>query len=239
MIFLCGSPLYLEDAKIKEAKAGAMKKGILFDLDGTLWDSSKEVALSWEEALEKHFDIEKIITAEMIQGVMGKSMYEIADILFSEFELKQRLEMLSYCCKKENEYIRSHGGTLVDGLEETLQTLKNSGYHLYIVSNSQSGYIEAFMEYHKLEEYFEDFECFGRTGREKGRNIRLVVERNQLEQAVYVGDVQGDYYAAVQAEIPFIHARAGYGTIQEEVPYITGLSQLPEVVEKIFEAESK
>ena len=41
-----------------------MKKGILFDLDGTLWDSSEEVA------------------TEMIQGVMGKSMTEIADIFF-------------------------------------------------------------------------------------------------------------------------------------------------------------
>ena len=27
-----------------------MKKGILFDLDGTLWDSSREVAISWQEA---------------------------------------------------------------------------------------------------------------------------------------------------------------------------------------------
>ena len=60
-----------------------MRRGIIFDLDGTLWDSSKGVAASWQETLEKKFDIEKIITADMIQGVMGKSMYEISDILFS------------------------------------------------------------------------------------------------------------------------------------------------------------
>ena len=83
-----------------------MKKGILFDLDGTLWDSSKEVADSWDRAMEEHFDIEMNFTPEMLQDVMGKSMYEIADILFSEFELKERREMLNYCCKKENEYLR-------------------------------------------------------------------------------------------------------------------------------------
>lgn len=60
-----------------------MKKGILFDLDGTLWDSSKEVAISWTEALKKHSDIKMEITTEMIQGVMGKSMTEIADIFLS------------------------------------------------------------------------------------------------------------------------------------------------------------
>ena len=29
-----------------------MKKGILFDLDGTLWDSREAVAASWNEELE-------------------------------------------------------------------------------------------------------------------------------------------------------------------------------------------
>ena len=211
-----------------------MKKGIIFDLDGTLWDSSQGVADSWQDSLEKHFDIEKVITAGMIQGVMGKSMYEISDILFSEFEMKKRRELLSYCCEQENEYIRTHGGILMDGLEEVLEQLKASGYHLSIVSNCQEGYIEAFLEYHKLGGYFDDFECFGRTGREKGRNIRLVVERSQLDQAVYIGDVQGDYYAAQEAGVPFIHAKNGYGTIREEVPYITGLSQIPKVVEDVF-----
>ena len=214
-----------------------MRRGIIFDLDGTLWDSSKGVAASWQETLEKKFDIEKIITADMIQGVMGKSMYEISDILFSEFEMKKRRELLSCCCERENEYIRSHGGVLVEGLEEVLTQLRDSGYHLSIVSNCQDGYIEAFLEYHKLGAYFDDFESFGRTGREKGRNIRLVMERNQLEQAVYVGDVQGDYYAAVEAGVPFIHAENGYGTIREEVPGITSLSQLPKVAEEVFAAQ--
>ena len=62
----------------------------------------------------------------------------------------------------------------------------------------------------------------------------MVVERNSLDRAVYVGDVQGDYYAAEEAGIPFIHAENGYGTIQAEVPAITDLARLPQVVEEIF-----
>lgn len=212
-----------------------MKKGILFDLDGTLWDSSQEVAVSWEEALDKRSDIQKVITAEMVQGVMGKSMYQIADILFGEYDLKTRRELLEYCCEEENEYIRCHGGKLLEGLEETLQILKAAGYHLYIVSNCQVGYIEAFLEYHKLGNYFDDFESFGGTGKEKGYNIRLVTERNHLDKAVYVGDTQGDYNATMEAGLPFIHARTGYGAVEAEVPYITELPQLPKVVEEILQ----
>lgn len=215
-----------------------MKQGILFDLDGTLWDSSEEVAISWSQALRKYPDMEMEITTEAIQGVMGKSMTDIADILFKEYDMDKRRELLEYCCEKENEYIHCHGGKLLEGLEETLGRLREQGYHLYIVSNCQVGYIEAFLEYHKLGRYFDDYESFGGTGRDKGYNIRLVVERNELEQAVYVGDTQGDYLASVEAGIPFIHARTGYGKVEAQVPYIEKLLELPKAANMMF-AEMK
>jgi len=211
-----------------------MKTGILFDLDGTLWDSSAEVAISWKEALEKRPDVQKEITVEMVQSIMGKGMNDIADILFPEYDLETRRELLMYCCMEENEYIRLHGGQLLEGLEEALRQLKEQGYHLFIVSNCQVGYIEAFLEYHNLSSYFDDFESFGRTGREKGYNIRLVAERNKLEQAVYVGDTQGDYLAASEAGISFIHARTGYGSVEADVKFITKLPELPGMLEEYF-----
>jgi len=60
-----------------------MKPGIIFDMDGTLWDSSEGVAISWTEIVNKEYDKERVITAEDIQGVMGRTMDKIADALFA------------------------------------------------------------------------------------------------------------------------------------------------------------
>ena len=48
-----------------------------------------------------------------------------------------------------------------------------------------------------------DIEMSGRIGLDKGSNIRLVMERNNITQAVYVGDTQKDAAAAEKAGIPF------------------------------------
>lgn len=203
-----------------------MKRGIIFDMDGTLWDSAENVAKSWNLAIEKSGLIKKELTTEDIQSVMGKTMDVIADILFAEIDKDARMQLLEACCQMENDYLREHGGILYDGVRETFQTLKERGYHLSIVSNCQSGYIEAFLDHYKLWDAIEDKQCYGDNLWQKGDNIRLVVERNGLDAAVYVGDIQGDYDASCKAGVDFIHAAYGFGTIDAEVPAIQSVAEL-------------
>lgn len=208
----------------------SMKKGIIFDMDGTLWDSAENVANAWNRAIEESGFIERTFTAEHIKKVMGKTMDTIAKILFPELSEIQRVLLLESCCRKENEYLRQHGGTLYEGVEELFPKLREN-YHVSIVSNCQGGYIEAFLDYYKLRGCIDDFECYGRTLKQKADNIKLVVERNHLEKAIYVGDIQGDYDASCEAGVGFVHAAYGFGTISEEVPAIHSLKELPEVLE--------
>lgn len=211
-----------------------MRKGVLFDLDGTLWDSSQEVAQSWVQTLESCPDITRKPTVAEIQSVMGKVTEEIADILFAEVPPARRMEVIVQCLMEENAYLGRYGGKIFPGLVEMLKELKRRKYHLSIVSNCQVGYIETFLEYYGLEEYMDDFESYGGTGRPKGENIRLVIERNQLDRAVYVGDTKGDYEAAKLAGVPFIHTRTGYGSLEEETPVVWELGQVPDMAEKIL-----
>lgn len=210
-----------------------MKKGIIFDMDGTLWDSAEGVAKSWTRIVNREYDKTRVITVEDIHGIMGKTIDKIAEALFPELSEEPRLELLDKCCKDENAYLREHGGVLYPALEETLTELKKD-YHLYIVSNCQSGYIEAFLDHYGFGHYFEDIECFGNNGLQKGENICRLAERNNLTEAVYVGDIQGDYDATMEAGLPFIHAAYGFGTIAQEVSAIQAFEELPEVVKRVL-----
>ena len=210
-----------------------MKKGIIFDMDGTLWDSAAGVAESWNEAILAYGYERKPLTAGDIQSVMGKTMEDIADILFPELNVMQRKELLDLCCRLEKDYLRRHGGVLYPDIRKTMEKLKVN-YHLYIVSNCQAGYIEAFLDYYKFHDLIEDIECYGNNDKPKGENIALLYQRNNLEDAVYVGDIQGDYDASMSAGVRFIHAGYGFGKVEADVPEIQKFSDLIEVIDTVW-----
>ncbi len=216
-----------------------MKKlGIIFDMDGTLWDSAENVAKSWTEKIHEHGYTDQVITGADVQGVMGLPMDKLANILLTFAEPEKRMFLLDECGAHEIDYLRIHGGTLYPNLRETMEKLKEK-YHLYIVSNCQSGYIEAFLDYYKFHDLFEDIQCYGDNKLQKGDNIALICERNQLDDAVYVGDIQGDYNATMQAGKKFIHAAYGFGTVDADVARIEALSDLPDVVASVFAQDAE
>ncbi len=210
-----------------------MRRGIIFDMDGTLWDSAPQVAESWNKVIEEKYpDVEVRITTEDMYRVMGKTMDVLGKILFPDMEDDKREKLLLDCYQNENQYLRAHGGKLYPDLEKVWQQLAQD-YDLYIVSNCQKGYVEAFLDYFGFWHYIKDIECYGNTGKNKEENIRLVVERNQIKDPVYVGDIQGDYDASKAAGVKFIHAAYGFGTIDEAVPAIHSLDELPKVAKEI------
>lgn len=209
-----------------------MKKGIIFDLDGTLWDSSEQVVEAWNEVLSRYPDLNRQITSADMQGYMGKTMYDIAALMLPDTEVQLRNRIMDECCENEHVYLEKHNGTLYPQLEETLTKLKEKGYSLYIVSNCQDGYIQLFLKVNHLEKYFDDIECQGATGKPKSDNISLVVQRNALDKAFYVGDTLLDMQSADKAGVPFIHAAYGFGKPDRETPKIHSFSELPELTNK-------
>lgn len=203
-----------------------MKTGLIFDMDGTLWDSSENVAKAWNEKITQLGLDRPEITQQDIMGVMGLTMDKLAAIIFGDLPEKERMELLDQCCGNENDFLRKNGGRLYPELESTLAKLSED-YPLYIVSNCQKGYIEAFLDHYGFWKYFADIECYGNNLKEKGDNIALVMERNGLDKAWYIGDIQGDHDSAVKAGAGFIHASYGFGTIKETVPELGSFKELP------------
>lgn len=209
---------------------GAM---IIFDLDGTLWDSTVPVAESWNIIIEEETGVADRLTPEDISNVMGMTMTQIADNLFSDIEEGARYDLAHKCEAYENEYIRRRGAKLYPGVPETLEKLLDAGCKMAVVSNCQEGYVTAFIESMHMERYFVDYEEWGRTGLDKAGNIRLVMERNGEDEAVYVGDIQRDSDSAHKAGIPCIYAAYGFGYISDAEAEIEYFEELPAALEEL------
>lgn len=211
-----------------------MKKGIIFDVDGTLWDACAVIADSWNDYLKKYAsDVDVVLTVQDIRGVMGMTMKDIADTLFPMIEESRRGEIAEAIFAYEVEYMKEQGGEIYPDTVETLRELAKD-YHIYICSNCQLGYIDDFIHHAGVADIVEDFVSYGDTSKPKDYNIRLVAERNQLDQAVYVGDTQGDHDSTMKAGLPFIFAGYGMGQVKESVPTIQSMKELPEAVKKIL-----
>ena len=188
--------------------------GIIFDVDGTLWDSTAEVAVAWNEALRNHSEVELVLTAELLKREFGKPLPEIVEDLFPELSKEEQERIAGYLFKYENKRMETAPCVLYDGLKETIRELSKQ-YRLFIVSNCQEGYIEAFLKNTGLEECITDHLCPGDTGVYKAENIRMIMERNHLKSAVYVGDTQVDADACKAAGVPMIYAAYGFGTVKD------------------------
>ena len=206
---------------------------VIFDLDGTLWNASVPIAESWNVVIEKETGRKGWLTAADIEPVQGKTMDEIADIIFCDFPEKERYELSHKCEVFENEYIAKTGADLFEGVEETLAKLKDRGVKMAVVSNCQEGYVKAFLDSMDMWKYFVDYEEWGRTMLYKADNIKLVMERNGADKGIYVGDIQKDSDAAHAAGIDCIYASYGFGEINDAVATLKSFDELPAILEKL------
>ena len=189
-----------------------ISKNLIFDIDGTLWDATHQITEAYNEIIEKENKHYPLITPEMMASVMGLLIPDIADCFFPYLSKSERLAFINRCCDNENNYLKTHGGILYPHAIEVLAQLAAS-HNLYIVSNCQDGYIDSLFTAHPIGQYFKDSECSGRTGLPKGKNIRLLMERNYLKDAIYIGDTQKDKEACEEAQIPFVYASYGFGNV--------------------------
>ena len=201
-------------------------ESLIFDIDGTLWDSRALVAEGYNIQLEREGLQHLFVTAEDLKPLFGKVMTEIADVILASIPEKDRYDLMERCMETENRYLFENECKIgYDGVMETIAALSKK-YRLFIVSNSQCGYPELCISKLGLGDYIEGHMCFGDTGTSKGKTIRTLMEKHNIRDCVYIGDTQGDYEATVEADVPFIWATYGFGTPAGYVAKIDSFEEL-------------
>ena len=161
-------------------------ESLIFDIDGTLWDSRALVAEGYNIQLNKEGLSRYCITAETLKPLFGRVMTEIADVLFADFPEKERYALMARCMETENRHLHENPCHIgYPGVRETMEELAKT-HRLFIVSNSQQGYPELCISKLGLTGCITGHLCFG--------------------------DTQGDYEATVEAGVPFLWASYGFGT---------------------------
>ena len=201
---------------------------VIFDLDGTLWDSCAGVAQAWTKVAGMLGYSIKFLTDD-IKNFMGLSGSEIKKILKRDFKITDE-KFFQECVKEEVNTLCKENTQLYKNVEETLSILKQNNKRLFIVSNCQEGYIEKFLQIYNLKKYFNDFLCSGNVFKNKTCALSFLKDKYQIEKFIYVGDLEKDFDACFNNGGDFVFAAYGFGKDNNYLNKIDKILQLPKLL---------
>ncbi len=205
-------------------------QAMIFDVDGTLWDTTEAAAKIWSDVAAKYPEIKDTVTPEKLKKLYGLPLEDIAKKLFVSVPEETAIRVMEECVRVQCPVLAKGGASLIGDVAGAFEKLREK-YRIFIVSNCRSGYIEAMLQAHQLSGLVDDFTCPGDTGLLKADNIKLICERNHipLSKAVYIGDTLPDEVAAHEAGVPFVFAEYGFGECGNPDYRIGNIAELAEL----------
>jgi phosphoglycolate phosphatase len=195
-----------------------MNKAFIFDMDGTLFQTN----LILEPALDATFDV--LRTSGLWQGetpiekyreIMGVPLPVVWETLCPMHTIEIREESNVLFHVKLIEQIRNHQGALYPYAEQTLAALSEN-YPLYIASNGQVDYLQAIVETYQLERFIKGiYSIQSIVSGHKSDLVKRVVEENEIQNGVVVGDRSSDIQAAHDNQLQSIGVRFDFAQDNE------------------------
>jgi phosphoglycolate phosphatase len=183
---------------------------VVFDLDGTLWDSAGLCARSWSVAARSAHPGHPGVTVEAVGRVMGLPHEAIFRTLFPELDERARSALGEACYEQELADLRREGAPLYPDVAELMPRLAER-FPLFIVSNCLTEYLRLFLDGSGIGGHFRDALCYGMTQAPKEESLRRLRDKHRFRAPVYVGDTAGDQRAARAAGYTYLHVDYGFG----------------------------
>lgn len=189
---------------------------ILFDLDGTLMDSSPGIINSIVYALKK-YDI-TVENTETLRKFLGPPLHESFKEFYG-FDEDKAMEAVSFY----REYFSTKGlleNRVYDGVTKLLEALKENGKRIILATSKPQKFTDRIMKHFDLAKYFEFIAGSNMDGSrsKKAEVIEYALQQCNItdqSKAVMVGDRMHDIIGAQAVGIDSIGVEYGYGDYEE------------------------
>lgn len=198
-------------------------KTVIFDIDGTLFDTKPGIIECLNDVLNC-FGCKPIIAGEEAKYI-GPSVKD-SFMLYHGFDEEKASEATRmYRDKYVEKYIRN--SVLYDGIYDVFDYLKSEEYVVCIATMKTRKQVDALLNIFKLNDVFDCIECAREEGGyTKFDMLNSIKTLYPCDDLMFVGDTNGDYRAAIKADVRFVYAKYGYGNIEENTDTITSLKEL-------------
>lgn len=183
--------------------------GLIFDMDGTLWDAVDSYCAIWNRSIaDLHLDAPPVCRDDLsrLMGVPLDGIYQ--RLIGSACEADRFMPVLE---ANSAAMMPVLGGKLYPQTFDTLKRLSQSA-RLFMVTNCEESTLPAFLDTTGLRPLMTDALCYGDTLCEKDVNIRRLVDTYGLKTPMYIGDTVGDCASSHRAGVPFAWASYGFGS---------------------------
>ena len=181
---------------------------IVFDWDGTLYDSSAFIVKCVQQAAEQMGFA--IPAAETITQMIGLSVEKATDNVLPELSPMQKAEYIRVY--REQVSSIQEKPCLFSGAVEVLKTLKARGFELAIATGKGSAGLKNDLELLEIEDLFSGFRCGDQTfSKPNPAMLNELLEELGVapEKALVVGDTEYDMLMAKNADVDAVAASYG------------------------------
>lgn len=211
-----------------------MIKNILFDLDGTITDSSLGITKSVKYALEKKgINVASLDELKIFIGPPLSKMF----IKYMNLETEEQGREMVALYREYYKDIGIYENTLYDGIKETLKTLKEKGYRLFVATSKPTVFSEEILRKHNILECFEKVSGCELDGTRDSKEevIKFLLDNYNLnpQETIMVGDRVFDVEGAEKLNIKTIGVLYGFGD-EEELKDAVKIAKTPMDIIKLI-----